>query len=75
MCLTRHVSLSSRPSSKLVWCVWFSVGTHSKMLPSSPADARTSPAHGQMLWIIASDRPTSWTPSDYVHCLRVFDER
>jgi hypothetical protein len=42
--LTRHVSLSSSPSSKLC-VVWFSAGTQSRTLPSSPAVASISPGN------------------------------
>lgn len=76
MALTRHVSLSSRPSSKFVWVVWFSAGTQSRTLPSSPALASISPVHvsrgARML-----DWPgsTAWAPSYYVDGLCVLDER
>ena len=44
MCLTRHVSLSSNPSSpNVAGCVWFSDGTQRRILPSSPALPRSSP--------------------------------
>jgi hypothetical protein len=46
ICFVRQASLSSKPSDpKATW--WFSEGTHNITLPSSPADARSSPLGAQ----------------------------
>lgn len=76
MAFTRHVSLSSRPSSKLVCVVWFSAGTQSRTLPSSPALASISPASvSRAARVQGWHTNTSWTPSYYVDGLRVLYER
>lgn len=48
MCFVRHVSLSSNPSDpKAAAWRWFSAGTQRMTFPSSPAEARSSPAKSQ----------------------------
>ena len=81
MVLGLHVSLSSRPSSPKLECrPGLSDGTQSIMVPSSPADASTSPATLVSTYRRDDVRDaswpsqTSWTPSYDVYCLRVLHQ-
>ena len=79
MCLTRHVSLSSSPFSPKLPCVWFSAGTHSRTLPSSPALPRSSPENGGQSKKVRTrweggEIGTSRAPPYDINCLGVLNE-
>lgn len=71
MCLTLHVSLSSRPSSpNAVAGCWISAGTHKRVFPSSPAVARTSPGHDQhKTYTLPKTRTTFRSKPNNIDCL------